>query len=418
MAGVPFNESTLTCSAAPSGTERIESMSEELIIIKNFRTAKTDSGALRVSCEIQGDGGGAEIWFEVSGLPRDSTIESADAFFAPCLLLALKQNSRISFEVPISECLTRQSTDLTYIFGTQLSRNRRLQVEVSDPISIISRANGGITGFSAGVDSWFSLKENLIDCRLPTKKLTHLLVNDVGANAGEKKKRQVLAQAESVARDFELGLVSVRSNMTEILRMDFQKTHTARNASTAHLLTSISDTFYYSSADTYDYAGVFPTYSMAYADTIILPLLSNDSMTLRSTGSAYSRAEKTQEILTIPRIGERLDVCVNHRHEGEKINCGTCWKCCRTELTLEAFGVLDQFEPVFDLEAYARRRSRYIHEISLSHKPIEHEAFNLARKAGLAGPPLLHQAQGAGIRAARRLKAALKTSLPKGYQRR
>ncbi len=114
-------------------------------------------------------------------------------------------------------------------------------------------------------------------------------------------------------------------------------------------LTSISDSFYYSSSDTYDDAGVFSTYDMAFADTIILPLLSTDSMTLRSTGSAYSRAEKTREILSIPRIGERLDVCVNHGHKGAKINCGVCWKCCRIELTLEAFGALRQFEPVFDL---------------------------------------------------------------------
>ncbi len=138
--------------------------------------------------------------------------------------------------MPVSESIAHQATDLTYIFGTQLSLNRRLKVKISEPTTTIRRAKGGITGFSAGVDSWFPLKENLIECGLPTKKLTHLLVNDVGANSTEQKKRQVLAQAEDVAREFHLGLVSIKSNISEVLLMNFQKTHTARNASIAHLL--------------------------------------------------------------------------------------------------------------------------------------------------------------------------------------
>ncbi|WGV15948.1 hypothetical protein [Fuscovulum ytuae] len=393
-------------------------MNEKLMIIKEFRTRKNEDGTRRASCLIQNDGHDTEIWFEVSGLPQNKEIESADAFFAPCLLLALKFNSQVVFEVPISKCMAYQAADLAYVFGTQLGLNRRLKVEAPHPIAVHRRANGAITGFSAGVDSWFSLKQNFIECNLPGKKLTHLLVNDVGANSGKKKKQQVLRQAHVIAKEFKLGMISVNSNMSEVLQMDFQKTHTARNTSVAHLLTSISGMFYYSSTDTYDDSGVFPTYDMAYADTIILPLLSTDAITLRSTGSAYSRAEKTREILDIPQIGERLDVCVHHGHAGTKINCGVCWKCCRTELTLEAFGALDKFEPVFDLEAYGRRRSRYIQEISASRKPTEREAFDLARQAGLAGPALFHQAQWTGIRAVRRLKSVVKSALPRGQQRR
>lgn len=386
-------------------------MNEKNLVVNDFRVATTEGGVLRTSCSIQNDGVAVDMWFEVSGFPKDSTIESADAFFAPCLLLGLKHNLPIIFDVPVSECIAHQRADLIYIFGTQLGFNPRLKVKVSEPIAIDRKVTGAITGFSAGVDSWFSLKENLIECQLHTKKLTHLLVSDVGANTTEEKQQQVLAQARDVAAEFRLGLVSLKSNMADVLKMNFQRTHTARNASVAHLLTSIANTYYYSSADTYDYAGVFPTDDMAYADTIILPLLSTVSMTLRSTGSAFTRAEKTREILSIPGIGERLDVCVAHNHKGEKINCGACWKCSRTLLTLEAFQALDQFEHAFDLDAYGKKRSQRISEFSASKKPTEREAFKLASEAGLTGPILLHQAQSVGVRAAKRLKRSLKVLL-------
>ena len=99
-------------------------------------------------------------------------------------------------------------------------------------------------------------------------------------------------------------------------------------------------------------------------------------------------------------------MCVSSYHSGTKINCGACWKCLRTELTLEAFDALSQFEPVFDLDAYRKRRHRYIQIVSLSKKPTERETFDLARAAGLTGPRLAHQLQGAQILAADRLRRA------------
>lgn len=386
-------------------------MGRKPLIIKDFQVNVTEAGAKKVSCNFSSNRGEKEIWFEVQGLPENSSIKTADAFFAPCLLLALKKNVPIVFDVPISESISIQASELSYIFATQLNLNRKLKLSTPNPVAVSRQSTGAITGFSAGVDSWFSLKKNYIDCHVPTKRLTHLLVNDVGANNSEQKKQQVLARAREVAMEFNLGLISVRSNVNDLVAMSFERTHTARNASVAHLLTSVSDNFYYSSSNTYDHAGVFKTNAMGYADSIILPLLSTDSMSLRSTGSTCTRAEKIREILSIPSIGERLDVCVNHNHKGSSINCGFCWKCCRTELVLETLNVLDQFEPAFDLEAYKKRRSRFLAEISTSNNPMEREAFQLAREAGLAGPLLLRKPIGFGIKVARQLKRALKTSL-------
>ncbi len=385
-------------------------MSEATVRVKDFHVTIAENNSIRVSCTVHAEHAKElQLWYEIHGLPRNSTIECADAFFAPCLLFAMKHHSGIIFDVPISDCIARQAIDLAFVLGTQQSYAKNPSIEMPNIVTIERQTRGGVTGFSAGVDSWFSLKQNLLKCSSSSKKLTYLLVNDVGANSTEQKKRQVLTLAGTVAKEFELGLIHVKSNMHGFLKMNFEKTHTARNASVAHLLVPIADTFYYSSAYTYSHAGVFPSSKIAYSDTITLPLLSSDAITLRSTGSVFSRAEKTREIIDIPRIGERLDVCVYHRHGGAKINCGHCWKCLRTELTLEVFDALSQFEPVFDLDAYRRRRRLFIHEISYSAKPDEKEAFELAQAVGIANPRLLHFTQFTGIKAARRLRSALRS---------
>ncbi len=382
-------------------------MEGNLFVVNKFKIDRLDENIHRVSCGIQGDGGESnQIWFEVSGIASGRSVKVADAFFAPCLLFAMKKGADIRFDVPISEDIAHQSTDLVFVFGTQLGLNPRQRVEFTETVGLERRVTGGITGFSGGVDSWYSLKKNLIDCDLPTKRITHLLVNDVGANATESKKDQVLQLARDVASDLGLNVVSVRSNMVDFLPIGFQQTHTARNVSVGHLLTSIADTFYYSSGLTYSHAGVFATDDMAHADTIILPLLSTATMALRSTGSAVTRAEKTREICEIPRIGERLDVCFNHWSGRAKINCGVCEKCCRTLLTLEVFGLLQEFEASFDLDAYKKRRSRFLHKICVSKKPDEIEVFGLAESAGLIGPRLYHHALGLGMKSVRFLKSS------------
>ena len=388
-------------------------MDRRIFAVRDFNaTAGEDS--IRLSCSVCDDhGDDSQLWYEIHGLPRGVSFASADAFFAPCLLFAMKRNAAIRFEVPISDRIAQQAPDLAFIFGTQLGLDRHPQIDFPNVVIITRQSRGGVMGFSSGVDSWFSLKENFFECDFPSKRVTYLLVNDVGANTLDPKKRQVLSRAQDVASDLGLRLGHVSSNMAHFLGMGFQKTHTARNASVAHLFAPVTDTFYYSSTDTYLDAGVFPTYDMAYADSILLPLLSSDAMHLRSSGSCFTRGAKTEGILNIPRIGEHLDVCVNHGHQSSKINCGRCWKCMRTELTLEAFGALAQFEPVFDLNAYRKYRQRYIRTISLSAKPTEREAFDLARKAGLVGPRFLYLPQEAATRAARWLKNTGKRAVRK-----
>jgi hypothetical protein len=82
-------------------------------------------------------------------------------------------------------------------------------------------------------------------------------------------------------------------------------------------------------------------------------------------------------------------------------------KCQRTALTLDAFGALDRFAPVFDMQAYRRFRPACLTLFATSSAPMEREAFDLARQAGLAWPRPVYLPGSIAVRAARRAARAM-----------
>jgi hypothetical protein len=104
-----------------------------------------------------------------------------------------------------------------------------------------------------------------------------------------------------------------------------QQTHTLRNASVALLLQGGIGRYLYASS--YNFKNVFvgATYSMAYSDTIALPLLSTEVLDAISVGSEYTRIEKTLRVAEIPDSYGTLDVCVSPKKAG---NCSTAGNAC------------------------------------------------------------------------------------------
>lgn len=375
---------------------------DRTVTVTNFEVASAGDRVV-ASCRVRDNSAAeTELRYEIDGAPGTRHLSVADAFFAPCLLYALKRRANLHVGVPISERLAFSASDIAFIVGTQLGYDTDPAIWFDEIVTVRREGRGAIAGFSSGVDSWFTLKRAFLDCNAPSLRLNTLLVNDVGANKSEAKRREVVARAREVAGEHDLGIVIVRSNMDRFLSMGFQATHTIRNASVAHLLTSLCDTFHYASTNTYRAAGVFPTYDMESADTILLPLLSTDAMRLFSSGSTKTRAEKTRAIVDIPGVEKRLDVCVHDRPDDTSpLNCGRCMKCQRTAVTLEALGVLDRFAPVFDMRAYRRFRPAYLHLVATSSRPMEREVFDVAREAGLVGPRALYLPGSLALRAAR-----------------
>jgi hypothetical protein len=263
----------------------------------------------RVSCRLSGFG---DVFYSISGGDRPLTIDRADAFLAPCLLYALKHRRDVEFDVPVSETLAGNAADLAFVFAAQLGLAvpkilfHRVVGDLTD------LADGAICGFSGGVDSWFTLQQELFGCDRPGLRVRHLLFNNVGANLSATKDEDAFGRAREVAVALGLPLWRVDSNMDTFLGMDFEETHTARNGAVAHLFARVARRFLYSSADTYAHTRVGRASSMSYADPIVLPLLSVPALRLQSSGARFTRGQKTRAILRIPETRRFLDVCVWH----------------------------------------------------------------------------------------------------------
>jgi hypothetical protein len=169
-----------------------------------------------------------------------------------------------------------------------------------------------------------------------------------------------------------LPFFSMNSNLDQIINMDFELTHTLRNIAVALLLQKSCGKFLYSSSVHYRDTFVKPTYHMGFADAIGVPLLSTETTECISSGGQHTRVEKTRIISSMELTYKALDVCVDPAH-ARKVNCSKCWKCLRTQLTLEVLGALDRYKDAFDFRVYNKFRWLYICNILGSKEPLPRE---------------------------------------------
>lgn len=161
-------------------------------------------------------------------------------------------------------------------------------------------ASGVAIGFSGGIDSYCALADHYYSDIPERFKITHLLFNNVGSHGtdGERLFRKRFERLAPSAERIGLPLLMINSNLDSFMpkNLGFQKTHTMRNASVAHLLQGGIGRYMYTS--TYKYSDMFigPTYDTAYSDLATLPLLSTDTLDAFSVGSEYSRVQKTLRV--------------------------------------------------------------------------------------------------------------------------
>jgi hypothetical protein len=283
----------------------------------------------------------------------------------------------VELEGPVSEDLVHHlQRPCQQLLRTLIPTLRPARVKASE-VSAPGRSEDGLaTGFSAGVDSFTVLADHHYPSDVPPRyRVTHLLYNNVGSHGpGDVVFRERYERLKTLPEALGLPYVKVDSNLDSFFSESFQRTHTMRNASVALLLQGGIGRFLYASGLSYRHLHVSPTYDMAYADPILLPLVPTDAVRLLSTGSEYTRVEKTMRIAEVADSYRFLDVCVRTSR-----NCSRCWKCMRTLLTFEIGGVLERYDRVFDLAVYRRHRELYMAGVLLSSDPLLRELVEFAR---------------------------------------
>ncbi|MED1205198.1 hypothetical protein [Heyndrickxia acidicola] len=314
------------------------------------------------------------LWYEVDKQYKHClTYERADAFLVALFLLAFKNQCDIRVEAPLSE-------RLMYTFNTYLLpltadvRNLKpikifCDFAINKPLDNLEAVG---TGLSCGIDSFSTICNHLTEQCPPNYKITHFTFFNAGSNGslgGEKARRLFKKRVEMVkpcAQELGLELITVDSNISEVLELGFYETHTYRNLSASLALQKLFKTYYYSSSYSLKHFELKPN-SCGHYDFFNMNMLSTEGMSFFSACPYHTRVEKTKMVSKFKLAYKYLNVCIR---DGQ--NCGGCEKCVRTLFTLELFGKLNEFSRIFNLQNYYRERQKYIAKILARHRSDEY----------------------------------------------
>ena len=177
--------------------------------------------------------------------------------------------------------------------------------------------------------------------------------------------------------------------------MGHQKTHTLTSVR-EFVFQKFFKRYYYASSGV-NYDDVENAYKYReidigeYSDPILLPLLSTESTEIISDGIQYTRVEKTIRILNCEPVYRYLNVCISGDDTHE--NCSVCSKCCRTLMTLNSIGKLNEFRNLFDIEKYKKvAEKKYIcKQILIQNKdPFAKGNVELAKENNIQLPNKLY----------------------------
>lgn len=325
-------------------------------------------GQVRIQCQVIWRGGEDTLWYTIDRRYASHLEDQRyDGPLVGLLLKAMALGEDVEIRGALSERLhfnlTHYYTDVLREMQPAL-RPVAIHAERLDPGTACTRPSGVGTGFSAGIDSFAALHDHFLHEQLPGYRITHLLFNNVGSHGDRHAEaaRRLFHQRWDAVRDYPqsvgLEFIRVDSNLSDLLQMNFEYTHTPRNLSVVLLLGRLFGRYYYASAFRYRDCCVGPNEAMACCDPVAVHLLSTETLDCVATGSQHSRVEKTRLVTRVPGASRWLNVCTSVAAHGR--NCSTCQKCCRTLLTLELLGELEPFGAVFDLDTWRRVRNRYI----------------------------------------------------------
>jgi hypothetical protein len=349
---------------------------------------RRERDAVKIASLVERPGYTQRLWYSVPHCYEEYLRhDRLDPFVLGLLLLAMKDGEAIHVDGVMSERLFYNLTNhFMRLLRIVMPALHRIEVVPEQLDSATPEQGRGVaTGFSAGVDSFCTLADHLLNPVPDGFRVTHLFFNNVGSHGrgGRRLFEERFARVLPVARELGMPIIKVDSNLDELLSgIDYQFEHGLRNMSVVLLLQGLFRRYLYASGYRYEDCNVRGAHVMASLDPAALHLLSTEMTECASTGSQYSRVEKTARISDIPITYRYLDVCTSERAG----NCSRCWKCCRTMLTLEMLGKLDRYSGVFDLKVWRRNRIRFMGQVLASRDELLREIGDDAREYSLPIP--------------------------------
>lgn len=309
----------------------------------------------------------SHLWFSVSEeYEKYLVTENADAFVIGLLLLAMKNGESIQVNASMSRRLYYSLTH--YVIPALNLANpewKPIEIVVSGQLTSrdLNEAGAAGTGVSCGIDSFCTIVDHL-DCEreFEIKYFTFFNAGSHGEMGGDLARKVFLDRLELVkpfAEKVDIPIIAMDSNISEILLMDHQQTHTVRDVACVLNLQKLFRNYYYASAYRFDYFELNPRSSGGY-DLLLLSMLSTESTTFFSSASQYTRVERTEKVSNYPLSYSHLNVCTASSQTGDVQNCSVCAKCLRTQFTLDLLGRLHLYNDVFDNAKYTKNKYKAV----------------------------------------------------------
>ena len=361
-----------------------------MIIIKKPEIQIEEASAI-ISSIFLIEGKENRLWYKLpASLKNYLVTENVDAFLVGLLFLGLKTGNNIKLESPVSARL--YYTLNHYLIPALCLANPKFQKinifaeELNEKDLNLEKIAG--TGLSCGIDSFATYFDHINEKgAYKIKYFTFFNVGSHGDLGGEKARRVYSERLQNVlefAKNEEKEVITVDSNISEILGLNFQQTNTLRSISCILNLQKLFKHYYYASSYRFEHFKLDPK-DTSYYDILNLHLLSTESITFFSTAANFTRIEKTELISNFEGTYNYLDVCVDlNKDPGEK-NCTECDKCLRTALTLELYGKLHLYNKVFDIEKFHINKDQFIGKLLASKEKniFNKDLWNLLKKRRL-----------------------------------
>lgn len=329
-----------------------------------YASNKRDDGDfVYLESDFDGDVSG-KLWFRVEKSLADYLhTDTLDSFVLPMLLICMERGVDLVVHGKMSEKLYENiRLPLINILAGQTSQRKKINLYCENlSFERNVKSKGSATGLSCGIDSYAAIYTNYYNKLNSLSKITHLTYFNHSANSHRVERNPKVAQHKKIAEILGLPLYFVDTNFNSHISMPHIMNHTILNSAAAMVLCNLIGSYYYSSTYQYKSLMMGEVTDIAYIDPIILSLIGNNRIDFYSTGSEFSRVEKTENITNLPVTFDYLEVCP--KNPDKQVNCGHCYKCLRTLITLDLLGKVELYDKSFDIPSYFRYRKGHINKL-------------------------------------------------------
>lgn len=345
-----------------------------------------ENGQTRLCADLTLNNKGTALWFGVDESQEQYLCaERSDAFVMALLPTAMRGGYDIVFHTPMSERLHYQLTQ--YLIPTLCGvGNLYHPVKLIGPLTgeRISHFGGVGTGFSGGVDCLYTVMTHGKDSAYP---LTHLAVFNVGAFDGSEYRKNfhnACVDGAEFAKDLGVKLVCLDSNIVDVLPENFLEVYSFRNITGAMALQSLFGAYLLSSGHAFDKFTLDFSNNSTY-DLLMVHCSQTESLALFSSGGQVDRHQKLMALADWEPAHRWLHPCFRNRLS--RGNCGKCKKCIHTMTILNAYGVLDRFDSVFDVQSFQESLPQNLgYLLSAQDQAFCEEALNVLREQNIPIP--------------------------------